>query len=468
MPKPKLEPKPKSKFKFTKKAKSQQVNQHVKSIPSTPPPTPMAIHNTSNGEDYEDQNYATFKTSPMASVAGIAEAKSGANTNQRITRMQIGLIQKILTIVLLAFGCSAIIRFTLLFDLDKDVVKHKPGPCRIMRNFSQFDGLENGYMEYVEELRTLFITEEAQNNFGGIYAFHPPHDQPQSENKQTHWPDKPSAVRLKIENSETSSFDQTKFSPLGISVSVHGSRAILYVVNTFGNEFGGRAIEVFKYLPKKEALLHLKTILDDNFQSIRDVQVVAGGGDRFFVVNGFYYQNKLLRGLEIITQSRSGNLVFYDGKRSKIVDRSLALPSAITLDKEREYIYVSNYMTETIKSYHLSKDNSLSHLAEIGLLSSPKQIYVEKKTGDLWVAAQPVFHKSIKHAIWNNQTRVPSHVLRIRFQDTRTSWVTTEPFANDGTSFSGITGITLIGEHLVIGSSTGKHYVCEIINYKIA
>lgn len=55
--------------------------------------------------------------------------------------------------------------------------------------------------------------------------------------------------------------------------------------------------------------------------SIKDVQVVAGGGDRFFVVNGFYFQNKLLRGLEVITQSKSGNLVFYDGKRSKIVDR---------------------------------------------------------------------------------------------------------------------------------------------------
>ena len=55
--------------------------------------------------------------------------------------------------------------------------------------------------------------------------------------------------------------------------------------------------------------------------SIRDVQVVVGGGDRFFVVNGFYFQNKVLRGLEVLTQSRSGNLVFYDGKKSKVVDR---------------------------------------------------------------------------------------------------------------------------------------------------
>ena len=55
--------------------------------------------------------------------------------------------------------------------------------------------------------------------------------------------------------------------------------------------------------------------------SIKDVQVVVGGGDRFFAVNGFYFQNKLLRGLEVLTQSRSGNLLFYDGKKSKIVDR---------------------------------------------------------------------------------------------------------------------------------------------------
>ena len=79
-------------------------------------------------------------------------------------------------------------------------------------NLGRIDRLENGYMEYVEELRTLFITGEAQNNFGSIYVFHPPHDQAQSENKPTLWPDKLSAIRLKIENSETSDFDQVRTS----------------------------------------------------------------------------------------------------------------------------------------------------------------------------------------------------------------------------------------------------------------
>ena len=67
-------------------------------------------------------------------------------------------------------------------------------------------------MEYVEELRILFITGEKKNNSGSIYVFHPPHDQPQNENKPTPWPDKLSAIRLKIENSETSDFDQVRIS----------------------------------------------------------------------------------------------------------------------------------------------------------------------------------------------------------------------------------------------------------------
>ena len=112
MPKPKLEPKPKPKFKFTKKPKSKQVDQNANSTPSTPLSIHMASNNTSNEEDYGNQNYAVCKT-PMASPASSKEPEQNDDdTNSRITHMQRGFVQKIFTLIFLAFGCTAIIRFT--------------------------------------------------------------------------------------------------------------------------------------------------------------------------------------------------------------------------------------------------------------------------------------------------------------------------------------------------------------------
>lgn len=55
--------------------------------------------------------------------------------------------------------------------------------------------------------------------------------------------------------------------------------------------------------------------------SLIDVKVVADGGDRFFAVNNFYFKNPYLQKLEILSQWKSGNLIFFDGKKSTIIDR---------------------------------------------------------------------------------------------------------------------------------------------------
>lgn len=71
-----------------------------------------------------------------------------------------------------------------------------------------------------------------------------------------------------------------------------------------------------------------------------------------------------------------------------------------------------------IKSYQLNKDYSIKQLMEIGILSSPTKIQIEKQSGNLWIASQPILYKSLQNQFWNNKTIVPSHVIRIRFQVT--------------------------------------------------
>lgn len=54
------------------------------------------------------------------------------------------------------------------------------------------------------------------------------------------------------------------------------------------------------------------------------------------------------------------------------------------------------------------------------------------------------------------------------FQENQKSWVTTEPFANDGTSLSNVNGLALMGEKLAIGSFNGKIMICDVINFNLA
>uniref|UniRef100_A0A8R1E7A5 Uncharacterized protein n=1 Tax=Caenorhabditis japonica TaxID=281687 RepID=A0A8R1E7A5_CAEJA len=61
---------------------------------------------------------------------------------------------------------------------------------------------------------------------------------------------------------------------------------------------------------------------------------------------------------------------------------------------------------------------SLESLYEMMLLTSPIGMFVESKSGDVWIAAHPVLSESAYHYTYPDQKRVSSssQVLRIRFQ----------------------------------------------------
>uniref|UniRef100_A0AC34R1Y7 Uncharacterized protein n=1 Tax=Panagrolaimus sp. JU765 TaxID=591449 RepID=A0AC34R1Y7_9BILA len=272
--------------------------------------------------DYYQQNNSTTKANELQTKIKNFKQFFGGTFSEIFNGK---IIKRILTMIILAITCSAIIRFTLVLDLDKTVPKHEPGSCKIIQDFKKTPGGKSGYLEYVEEIQTLFITRQPYKSkinetlTSSIHVVHLSSEYLQSstdKSSSTLLPDKIQAIKLQIEN-----FKPEKFSPLGLSASISSkNHVLLYVINDFDSYFG-QTIEVFKYLQKDEKLIHLKTIKNRDFQSLIDVKVVADGGDRFFAVNNFYFKNPYLQKLEILSQWKSGNLIFFDGKKSTIIDR---------------------------------------------------------------------------------------------------------------------------------------------------
>jgi hypothetical protein len=93
-------------------------------------------------------------------------------------------------------------------------------------------------------------------------------------------------------------------------------------------------------------------------------------------------------------------------------------------------------------------------------MTSPDQLFVDGE-GDVWLTAHPITHQYLR-AVFDGY-KSASQVLRIRFQgDSFGSWVITEPFVNNGTTFSAASAITLIDDYLLLGSRLEKALICRM------
>uniref|UniRef100_F1L5L8 Paraoxonase n=1 Tax=Ascaris suum TaxID=6253 RepID=F1L5L8_ASCSU len=349
----------------------------------------------------------------------------------------------------LGFGCSSLIRFMLLLDLNKRVYNHSPGSCRIVRN------VENGSagIEYIREFDIALITSGYAKSRGVqavtgqvlMYDF--------SEKGGRY-----ETKKLKIQGV---TLDRKSFVPHGISSFVSKGRVSVYITSS---RPGNHTVEVFQFNKERLTLVHRKTIADSKFNNLADIAVV--GADRFFVTNFVFANKRWMQLIELALQSSFGSIVYYDGKKSSYLEKYIPSPNGIAFDSTREYLYVASSINEFIRVYKVRKDMSVEHQIDIHLLSSPNKLFVEYETGDVWVALHPVVFKAYAH-IQNptaSEYRSPSQVLRIRIQDDRVSWVITEPYANDGATIWGSSAVVFRQSQMLIGSLFGRLLHCDIDN----
>ncbi|KAL3997732.1 Arylesterase family protein [Acanthocheilonema viteae] len=262
------------------------------------------------------------------------------------------------------------------------------------------------------------------------------------------------AKKLKIKG-----FNSQYFIPYGIDTYVSRGRVTVYITNSYQNN---DTIEVFQLDQSHLLLIHRKTINSDKFRNLADITVV--GADRFIVTNYAYCRKRWMQIIEFAMQTSFGSIVYYDGRQGNYLEKYFPTPNGIAINKQQNRLYVASTINEFIRIYHLRQDMSVIFATEISLLSSPNKLFIEADTGNIWVALHPVLYKAHQHIQdpVNKDQRSPSQILRIRLQENDSSWVITEPYANDGATISGSSAVLFHKNFLLIGSLFGRALHCDI------
>lgn len=152
----------------------------------------------------------------------------------------------------------------------------------------------------------------------------------------------------------------------------------------------------------------------------------------------------------------------------------MSYPKDITIDSKRNRLFVGQIIARSIKAYYIKPDFSLEEASDINtILSSPKKLFVDKKSGDIWSLSYVHLWKKLYNDFiqdYNNQTvhDKETKVHRIRFQDNMMkSWIATEPFADDGEYFSFANDVSIYDDQLILTSKSDGLLYCPKLNIKI-
>ena len=287
------------------------------------------------------------------------------------------------------------------YGIGVPIFNHFPGKCRVVAGLEcgseDFAVTNNGLAFISSGLRLLPKCDYTMHK-GGIYIF------------DFRSPDSNSS-RLEIV-SETANFD--KFNPHGLSLweDPESHKISLFVVD-HGNE-DDEVVHILEYSASEpNKLYHKETIKDKTFVCINDL--VANGPRSFFVTNylAFCKAGSLAVSLEYFLKIRSGNVVYFDGKKGRTVASGLAMSNGINSSPDGKYIYVAESSNNDLLIFrHDLQTNNLTLMKELQLMTSPDNIEVHKDTGDIYIGA----HKNYKlpFASYNGTFAAPSQVLRVQ------------------------------------------------------
>lgn len=338
--------------------------------------------------------------------------------------------------------CHYIATYLLFLDLNKRVYNHAPGTC------SQVAGIEHGAedVEIIDETCVIISTgckkfpnEELENTTGRIYVY--------NISARSAWELKLSSKNLRYSN----------FYPHGISFWKEKSQSRLFVVN---HRIKRETVEVFIYDHAKKQLNHSKTVKSPLFNALESV--VALSKETFYAINSHFFRKNFGRGLEMFLALPFGNIVHFDGKKSRVIQNWLATPSGIALDVSKKWLYVSLLTKSCIVIYRIEQDYNLTQHSIINLASAPDNIFVDRFTADLYVATHAVKMRKFRHEFHPKTSYSPSQVLKIHGRPSKGNWSIVELYANDGATISSASVAVRIKDKLIIGSTFDKMIACDI------
>ena len=128
-----------------------------------------------------------------------------------------------------------------------------------------------------------------------------------------------------------------------------------------------------------------------------------------------------------------GNVVYFDGVDYTVVADGFVLANGVSLSSDKQTVYVAASIFGMLNIFQRESNNSLTLLQEFPLYSMPDNIIVDKESGNLIVAADPVCHMTMEH-LSNPDMPAASKVFIVNMTNSSYADSITEIYSNDGES----------------------------------
>jgi arylesterase / paraoxonase len=237
------------------------------------------------------------------------------------------------------------------------------------------------------------------------------------------------------------------FRPHGISI-VHTPDHHSYL---FAISHGDTKNEVLRFEIVKDSLVLQNKYSSTEFISPNDI--LAVGSQQFFLTNDHTRPKDWLRTIGDFIRFPSGNVVYFDGQKARIVTDGIAYPNGINISANKEKIYVAATSTNKLMVFEPDiQTMKLELKGEFKTAFPPDNIEVSPQ-GTLLIGCHPKLLDFLSHSK-NEKIKSASAVIEMVPKDGDISNFSQKIiYLNTGHSLSGSSVATTFGkESILIGS----------------
>ncbi|KAM4688223.1 serum paraoxonase/arylesterase 2-like [Discoglossus pictus] len=250
-------------------------------------------------------------------------------------------------------------------------------------------------------------------------------------------------------------FELATFNPHGLSIYIDekDDSVYLFVVN---HPHFKSTVEIFKFMEEESVLMHLKTIKHELLSSVNDI--IAVGPESFYATNDLYFNNHIMRDVEILLGLAWGNVVFYSPSEVKQVASGFYFANGINKSPDEKYVYVADFFAHTITVYEKRIDWSLTPVKVVDVETLLDNLFVDKNTGDVWTGGHP---NGFNLFFYNKENLPGSEVVRV--QDILSdNPIVTQVYANNGSVIQASSSAAVYEGKLLVGTVFHRALYCEL------
>lgn len=188
---------------------------------------------------------------------------------------------------------------------------------------------------------------------------------------------------LKTRNSHILEFEtEFEFNPHGLGLVTDPKNDKVVLLALVNHKQSGSVVERFKHVIGTSKLEHYETV-QDQFLLNNPSDVVPITERTFYATNDFKANGSgLIRKYEKFTRRPSGHVVYYDGKKLRIVAKDIVYANGII--KHKEYIYVTSMFNWEIRKYEIQENKRLRLLDIIDVGFGAINLSIEPTSGDIY------------------------------------------------------------------------------------